>query len=141
MTKLVTYTSGDRPRLGAVQGDLIVDLISANDAFPQDVPSGNGWAADSVSFLAAGAPALKALKDIIEKVPGLDAADARRDAILVRSADMHGLTLAPSLLAWPAPAPAPTTSLSPRSARAASPSSTHPAATPMPSRSWCWTAC
>ena len=96
MTKLVTYTSGDRPSLGAVQGDLIIDLARANSAFPQDVPSGDGWTADSVSFLSAGAPALQALKNVIENVSRLDAADARRDVLLVQSASVRLLPPIPA---------------------------------------------
>ncbi|TPN85628.1 fumarylacetoacetate hydrolase [Mesorhizobium sp. CU2] len=94
MTKLVTYTSGDRPRLGAVQGDLIIDLASANGAFPQDVPSGDGWTVDGVAFLAAGAPALKALGAIIGKVSALSEADAR--SLLVEPASVKLLPPIPN---------------------------------------------
>lgn len=89
MTKLVTYTSGDRPRLGAVQGDQIIDLAQANSVFPQDVPSGDSWAAGSIAFLAAGAPAVQALKNIIENVSRLDAADARHGTLLVPLASVR----------------------------------------------------
>lgn len=88
MTKLVTYISGGRPRLGAVQGDMIIDLADATAAFPQVVPTGDSWTADTIGFLAAGAPALTALKDIIDKASKLDAADARRNSILVQSASV-----------------------------------------------------
>ncbi|RVD31107.1 FAA hydrolase family protein, partial [Mesorhizobium sp. M4A.F.Ca.ET.020.02.1.1] len=83
MTKLVTYTSGDQPRLGAVYGDLIIDLAQANGAFPQDVPSGRNWASGAVGFLEAGDAALKALRRLVEKVSGLDEADARGRSILI----------------------------------------------------------
>jgi 2-keto-4-pentenoate hydratase/2-oxohepta-3-ene-1,7-dioic acid hydratase in catechol pathway len=96
MTKLVTYTTGDGPRLGAVQGDLIIDLARANSAFPQDVPSGTGWAVDSLGFLEAGAAALKALKGIIDKVSRMDEAQARRDALLVQSASVRLLPPIPA---------------------------------------------
>ncbi|MES0090081.1 fumarylacetoacetate hydrolase family protein [Mesorhizobium sp. M0030] len=86
MTKLVTYTSGDRPHLGAVHGDLIIDLAQANSAFPQDVPSGERWALDSIGFLEAGDAALTALGRLVETVSGLAETDARRNAILVQAA-------------------------------------------------------
>ena len=67
MTKLVTYISGGRPRLGAVQGDMIIDLADATAAFPQVVPTGDSWTADTIGFLAAGAPALTALKERVAR--------------------------------------------------------------------------
>lgn len=88
MTKLVTYTSGDRPRLGAVHGDLIIDLAQANRAFPQDVPSGERWASDSIGFLEAGDAALTAMGRLVETVSGLGETDARRSAILVQAASV-----------------------------------------------------
>ncbi|ESX84584.1 fumarylacetoacetate hydrolase family protein [Mesorhizobium sp. LNJC405B00] len=88
MTKLVTYTSGDRPRLGAVHGDLIIDLAQANSAFPEDVPSGERWALDSIGFLEAGDAALTALGRLVETVSGLAETDTRRNAILVQAASV-----------------------------------------------------
>ena len=54
--KLVTFTTGDAPRLGAVRGDQVIDLAAV---------SGDKLPADMIAFLEAGQPAMQLAEELV----------------------------------------------------------------------------
>ena len=59
--KLITYTTGSEPRIGAVRGDQVIDLAAASEG---KLPS------DMVAFLQQGEPALALARELLAGAPG-----------------------------------------------------------------------
>jgi 2-keto-4-pentenoate hydratase/2-oxohepta-3-ene-1,7-dioic acid hydratase in catechol pathway len=73
--RLVTFTHQGTTRLGAADGDAIVDLTAAAPALPRDM----------IAFLAAGTPALAAARDAVARAGArLSLADVRLEAPVPR---------------------------------------------------------
>ena len=72
--KLVTFTQGNSTRIGAADGDDVVDLTAADPSIPNAM----------LDFLEAGPKALEAAHTAIAKGPRLPLADVRLEAPIAR---------------------------------------------------------